>query len=91
MYTLACGVNSCVLYVCAHLTPSHQINQQRDEAHRKERESDHQPLRGIFEHLNMIIGAVLEVTGVDVDKKVLNVRVWEEAAGQFSHGLQACC
>lgn len=75
----------------ARLTPSHQINQDGDEAHRKESEADHQPLRGVFECLNMFIGAVLEETGVDEDKKVLNVRIWEEAAGQFSHGLQACC
>lgn len=61
-----------------------QRNQYRDEAHGEEGEGQGQPLRSVFE----LLGAVVEVKRVYVDEEVLNIRVGEEAADQFTHLLQ---
>lgn len=75
----------------ARLTPSDQINHDGDEAHRKESEANHHLLRGIFSHQIILIGAVLEEFQMDVDKEVLNIRVWEETSGHFSQRFHTVC
>lgn len=75
----------------ARLTPSNHINHDGDEAHRKESEANHHLLRGIFSHWIILIGAVLEKFQMDVDKEVLNIRVWEETAGNISQKFHAVC
>lgn len=68
--------------------PNHQINQYGDEAHRDEREGDHQPVRCIHEQ-RLLPGAVVEVVRVDVEEEVLNVGVRVIAAEEFRQLLQA--
>lgn len=70
--------------------PNHQINQDGDQAHGDEREGHHQLVRCILKG-QILLSAVVEVVGVDVEEEVLNVGVWIVAVNHLTQILQARC
>ena len=67
--------------------PNHQVDEDGDDADGDEREEHHQPVRRVLQH-QLLIGAVVEVLGVDEEEEVLSVLVWIKAVDIVGQPLQ---